>query len=67
MSGKSYIVLGAGSQGVAAAFDLALNGNSARLTLADGVSPRRALCRSTDQKTPRGPRRPSAENKRDHG
>jgi lysine 6-dehydrogenase len=35
MAGKSYIVLGAGQQGVAAAFELALNGDAARITLAD--------------------------------
>lgn len=32
---NKYIVLGAGSQGVAAAFDLALNGSASRVTLAD--------------------------------
>lgn len=32
---NTYIVLGAGSQGVAAAFDLALNGSAARVTVAD--------------------------------
>lgn len=35
MAGKSYIVLGAGQQGLAAAFELALNGEAARVTLAD--------------------------------
>jgi lysine 6-dehydrogenase len=32
---NKYIVLGAGTQGVAAAFDLALNGSATRVTLAD--------------------------------
>jgi lysine 6-dehydrogenase len=32
---NTYIVLGAGTQGVAAAFDLALNGSATRVTLAD--------------------------------
>lgn len=35
MAGKTYIVLGAGQQGLAAAFDLALHGDAARVTLAD--------------------------------
>lgn len=35
MAGKSYIVLGAGPMGVAAAFELALNGVTARMTLVD--------------------------------
>ncbi len=39
MAGKSYIVLGVGQQGVAAAFELALNGDAARLTLADASLP----------------------------
>lgn len=39
MPGKSYIVLGAGQQGLAAAFELALNGDAARLTLADASLP----------------------------
>lgn len=39
MSGKNYIVLGAGQQGLAAAFDLALNGEAARVTLADASLP----------------------------
>lgn len=39
MAGKTYIVLGAGQQGVAAAFELALNGDAARVTLADASLP----------------------------
>jgi lysine 6-dehydrogenase len=39
MAGKSYIVLGTGLQGVAAAFELALNGNAGRITLADAAVP----------------------------
>lgn len=39
MAGKNYIVLGAGQQGLAAAFDLALNGDAARITLADASLP----------------------------
>ncbi len=35
MTGKSYIVLGAGQQGLAAAHELALNGTAVRVTLAD--------------------------------
>ncbi len=39
MAGKSYIVLGVGQQGLAAAFELAMNGNAARVTLADASLP----------------------------
>jgi monoamine oxidase len=56
MAGKSYIVLGAGQQGLAAAFELALNGNAARITLGGRLTSGGAGGRPTDQKTSDRPR-----------
>ena len=60
MAGKSYIVLGAGPQGMAAAFELALNGEASRLTLADRSLPaaRAAAQRIKKLLTDRGARPP---------